>query len=125
MAKRNPMAPDVVVRFKVNDDPKTLDYQSVPFTAWEELKRVGYTPIGLMTAISGWDFEAIAALIWLERKQRDRKLPFTDVKTEIRRNPPAFELDDVIVDGEDPDDDEPEDEEPDPPTGRETGETPL
>lgn len=69
-----------VIRFKLGQRKLTLDYRKVPFSAWAELKRtVEFTQKTLLNGIAELDVEAIAALIWLERKQRERKLSIVEV----------------------------------------------
>lgn len=68
------------IRFKLGERKLTLNYRKVPFSAWAELKRtVGFTQKTLLQGIAELDVEAVAALIWLERKQRERKLSIVEV----------------------------------------------
>lgn len=91
---------DVKIRFKLDTRELTLDYRRVPGMKWSELKQATtFTQRTLMTAIEALDLDAIAALIWLERTQRERKLPFVDVYQEMQNSDSDFEITDVIVKG--------------------------
>lgn len=130
MPAKNKMVPDFVILFNLDGRPKRLDYQQIPFAGWSELKRqLGITPRGLTQAVLDFDVEAIAAVIWLERKQRERRLPFGDVLKELRADEPEFEFDRLIIDGEDTygaaDDEDGDGDVEDPPGGAATGVTPT
>ena len=116
-----PLVPDIVLVFKLNDERKELHYRKVPFSAWSELKQqLGFTAGTLIGALGTVDLEAIGAVIWLERKQHERSLRWTDVRGSLERDEYDFEAVDVITDGEsmNGEDDDPappeEDAEPDP-----------
>lgn len=96
------LIPDVQVVFVCNGQRKVLDYRAVPFSAWREVKTVGFTPVSLGEAIGDFDVEAFAALIYLERKQRERKLTWQQFVRELDDRVPDVDMDaefDVIVDG--------------------------
>jgi hypothetical protein len=94
---------DTVIKFKLGERKLTLTYRKIPFMAWAELKRgPGFTQRTLVTALDDLDVEAVAALIWLERVQRERRLSYADVIGELTNadgDPPEFELTDFIVKG--------------------------
>lgn len=92
------------IRFKLGERKLTLRYRKVPFSAWAELKRViGFTQRTLLNGIADLDVEAVAALIWLERKQRERKLPLVEVlngmDTDGDEDAPEFEILTMTIDG--------------------------
>ena len=94
------LVPDVVLIFKLNDERKELNYRKLPFSAWQELKSsLGFTPMTLMDAVGQYDLEGIGALIWLERKQRERSLRWNEIRRELERDDVTFESVGVIVDG--------------------------
>lgn len=124
MTARNRMIDDVVFRFTVNGREKKLEYQQVPLRAWSELKQaIEFTPQTLISALGDQDVEAIVALIWLERKQRERALGYRQVMREVSDDPPDVEIVGLVVNGNviigDEDDDE-DDEEERPTTGGST-----
>lgn len=93
---------DMKIRFKLGARELTLDYRRVPFMKWAELKQVtGFVQRTLMTALDNLDLDAIVAVIWLERVQRERKLNFADVRQELMNaeSDEDFEVTDVIVKG--------------------------
>ena len=94
------MVPDLVVVFKLNEETRRLDYRKVPFSAWSELKaQLKFTPMSLLQAVQEFDLEAFGAIIWLERKQRERTLGWPEVRRELERADCDFEPIDMIVDG--------------------------
>lgn len=94
------MVPDLVVVFKLNGETRRLDYRKVPFSAWSELKaQLKFTPMSLLRAVQEFDLEAFGAIIWLERKQLERKLGWPEVRRELERGDCDFEPVDAIVDG--------------------------
>lgn len=114
------MVPDVAVVFKLDSRELTCHYRKVPMSAWGELKRaLNYTPLTLMTALGDWDLDAIAALVWLERTQRERKLAFRDVRDEVLSGGHEWEPVDVIREGK-TSTGEPVEPEADPTTGSST-----
>jgi hypothetical protein len=93
---------DTKIQFMLGTRELTLDYRKVPFMKWAELKRATtFTQRTLMTALDNLDLDAIAALIWLERAQRERKLPFLDVYQDLQNaeSDEEFEITDVIIKG--------------------------
>jgi hypothetical protein len=93
---------DVKIKFKLGNRELTLDYRRVPFMKWSELKQTTtFTQRTLMTALDNLDLDAIVALVWLERTQRERRLSFADVYQEFQSadNDEDFEITDVIVKG--------------------------
>lgn len=93
---------DVKLKFRLGQRVLTLDYRRVPFTAWGELKQATtFTQRTLITALSDFDLDAITALIWLERKQRERKLRYLDVYQDLQSSDEdaEFELVDIIMNG--------------------------
>jgi hypothetical protein len=112
------MVPDFIIVFKLNEERKELNYRKLNFAAWSELKaQLGFTPLTLMSAAQTYDLEAFGAIMWLERRQRERTLRWPEVRRDLERVDVDFELIDFIVDGvsQSGEDDEPE-EEPDPTT---------
>lgn len=93
---------DTKIRFKLGTRELTLDYRRVPFMKWSELKQVTkFTQRTLMKALDDLDLDAIVALIWLERTQRERKLNFVDVYQELQTadDDADFDITDVIIKG--------------------------
>lgn len=93
---------DTKVRFKLGNRELTLDYRRVPFMKWGELKQTTtFTQRTLMSALDNLDLDAIVALVWLERTQRERKLSFFDVYQEFQSatDDEDFEITDVIIKG--------------------------
>lgn len=71
------MVPNVTLVMKVAGRRKTLNYRKVPFKSWSELKaRLKFTPQTLIEAIGDGDVEAGMAVLWLERRQRERGLSY-------------------------------------------------
>lgn len=93
---------DVKVKFKLGNRELTLDFRRVPFMKWSELKQATtFTQRTLMTALDALDLDAIAALIWLERTQRERRLNYLDVHQELANatEDEDFEVTDMIIKG--------------------------
>lgn len=104
------------ITFRLGARRLTLDYRRVPFSAWSELKTATtFTQSTLLKAIGDADLEAIVAVIWMERKQRERKLRYFDVYRELENaeEDEDFEILQLVVDGrviiKEDDEDEPED----------------
>lgn len=105
------------IKFRLGQRHLTLDYRKVPFQAWGELKQATtFTQRTLVNALSDFDLDAITALIWLERKQRERRLRYLDVYQELQSatSDEEYELIDLVINGkstagEPTDEDEPED----------------
>lgn len=95
------MIANVSVLFTVNGQDKRLDYRKVPFFVWEQLEsNHGLTISGLLPAIIDGSVRAVVALLWLERKQRERKLTYDEVRKAIDDDaPPEVVITDVIRDG--------------------------
>lgn len=98
-----PGVADVKIRFRLGERKLTLDYGKVPFSAWPQLKQAtGFTQRTMVDAIiNESDLEAIVALIWLERKQRERKLRYLDVYHELEASDSDedFEIINLSIDG--------------------------
>jgi hypothetical protein len=93
---------DIKIRFKLGTRELTLDFRKVPFMKWSELKQTTtFTQRTLVSALDALDLDAIVALIWLERTQRERKLTYLDVYQEFQSatDDEDFEITDVIVKG--------------------------
>lgn len=91
---------DTKIKFKWGNRELTLDYRRVPRVKWTELKQATtFTQITLVTALTQGDLDAVDALIWLERTQRERRLPFLDVSQELADNDEDFEVLDLIIKG--------------------------
>lgn len=93
---------DTKLKFKLGARELTLDYRKVPFMAWAQLKQATtFTQRTLVTALDNLDLDAIVALIWLERTQRERRLAYTDVLQELMNadEDEDFEVTDVIIKG--------------------------
>lgn len=94
------MVPAFTIVFEVNGNEKRLNFKDVPYSAWSELKAsLGFTPITVQEALGDWDLEALEALVWLERKQRERKLDLSKARREIAADPPDIHLVDILKDG--------------------------
>lgn len=85
--------PDVTIVFKLGERQRTLVYRKVPVAAWRQLKALqGHTPLKLFSAVVDADIDAIYALIWLERCQRERELNFPTVLQELDKSNDEFEI---------------------------------
>lgn len=97
------MVPNLVIVFDLNGERHRLNFRRVSFNAWSELKReLGFTPKTIIDAVGDFDVEAIGAVIWLDRRQHDRKVQWGTVRQELERADPEpeFALVDFIGDGE-------------------------
>ncbi len=95
------LVPDIILVFKLNGERKELAFRKLPFSAWSELKQqLRFTPYSLMDAMLAFDVEAYGAVIWLERKQRERALRWPIVMRDLEREDFEFEAIDAVVDGE-------------------------
>lgn len=91
---------DTKIRFTFGSRKLTLDYRKVPFTAWAELKQAtGFTPQTLLNGIGMADVEAVVAIIWLERKQRERKVRYHEVALDLEERDDEFEVTQINVNG--------------------------
>lgn len=95
---------DTKIKFKLGARELTLDYRRVPFMKWGELKQTTtFTQKTLVSALFELDLDAIVALIWLERTQRERKLSYLDVHQELSNanggDDEDFEVLDLIIKG--------------------------
>ena len=93
---------DTVIRFKLGNRDLQLDFRKIPFMKWSQLKQIGFTQRTLVSALQDLDVEAVASLIWLERCQRERKLEYSDVISEINNfegEAPEFEIIDLVIRG--------------------------
>lgn len=99
------------IKFTLNGKKKVLDFRRVPFKVWPALKNAtGFTQRSLIDALIAQDVEAIVALIWLERTQRERKLRYLDVFQEVESSDDDDDIEvyQLIVEGRKFGDDEPE-----------------
>lgn len=92
------------IRFRLGERRLTLRFRKVPFSAWAELKRtLGFTQQTVLKGIAELDVEAVAALIWLERKQRERKLNLVEVINSMDsdgdEDAPEFQILAMMIDG--------------------------
>lgn len=90
------------ITFRLDSCRLTLDYRKVPFGAWGELKSATtFTQSTLLKALGDSDVEAVVAVIWLERKQRERKLRYADVYRELEQadDDVDFEIVKLVIDG--------------------------
>lgn len=101
------------ITFRVAERTLTLDFRRVPFNSWAELKKATrFTQSTLIDALSNADTEAAVGLLWLERRQRERKLRYIDVYTDVDQSDSNDELEitRVVVNGrtyyEEPTDDD-------------------
>ena len=95
------LVPDIVIAFKLDGTAKELDYRKLPFTTWQELKAaLGFTPLSLLEALSAVDMEAVGAIIWLERKQHERRLAWREIVRDLDKEDHTFHLEAARVDGE-------------------------
>lgn len=113
------------IKFTLNGKKKTLDFRQVPFKTWPALKNAtGFTQRSLIDALIAQDVEAIVALIWLERTQRERKLRYLDVFAEVESSDDDDDIEvyQLIVEGrkfgdDEPDADDTDTDDEDPTTG--------
>jgi hypothetical protein len=94
--------PNVSIIFKLDGQRQRLDFRRLPFSVWGELKReLGFTPRSLLDALDNVDVEAIGALIWLERRQHNRRLPWAEVRRELETAGAELEFEplDVLAEG--------------------------
>lgn len=120
---------DIKVDFVLNGRTLHLDFRKVPLAAWVDLKRSAQlTPGTIVSDSAQGDPLAVGALVFLERKQRERRLRWAQFYPEYER---MFEEsgDDFVVtrmsvagqeitdDDEHTVDDTGEDDEPDPTVG--------
>lgn len=115
------MVPDAQIVMTVDGRRKTLDYRKVPFKAWSELKaRFEFTPQTLFQAMSNGDVEAGLALLWFERRQRERSLTYAKfIKDFDDDHAPDIDVIGIRLDGRwivEPDDDVDDDVEGEDPT---------
>ncbi|MGH3942622.1 MAG: hypothetical protein ACRDTG_29165 [Pseudonocardiaceae bacterium] len=112
---------DTTIRFRIDDRRLTLDYRKVPFSAWGELKAaVGFTQSTLVKALGDSDLDAVVALVWLERKQRERKLRFVELYHDLQHTEEHqdIEITEIVIAGRSYGDTETDaDEEESDPTG--------
>lgn len=96
----NRLVADVAFQFTLNDRELTLRYRALPLSVWEELySSLGLEPASLIQRIEQGSPVIIAALIWLERKQRERRLTWSQFKREIEEQDLDFEFMDILIDG--------------------------
>lgn len=91
---------NVKIKFRLGARTLTMDYRKLPFQAWGELKAAtSFTQRTLIAALDQLDLDAFAAVIWLERKQRERKLRYLDVYQELSAPDynTEFEMLDVVL----------------------------
>ena len=113
----NKLVADIAFVFKVGERERTLRYRSLPLSAWEELYHaLGLEPASIIERIEGGSPVIIAALIWLERKQRERRLTWAQAKKDIEDQDVEFELVDLLIEGESQLREGDEEEPDDPPT---------
>lgn len=94
------MVPDISIIFELDGKRKELNFQKLPLSAWQELKQnTGFSPKTLLDGIGDFDVEAIAGTIWLERKQRERRLSYPQAFQDINDDMPDFEPIDFVVEG--------------------------
>ena len=94
------MIPDITLIFMLDGKRLTLRFRDLPLSVWSELKRhFGFTPGTIINACTELDVEAFAAIIWLERRQHDRRLQWATVQRELEVTEVEFELIDSILDG--------------------------
>lgn len=92
---------DVRLEFRVNGELRTLEYRKVTFGTWADLKKMlGFTPSTLLRGVGDGDVEALGALIWLERRQRERDLNWMSVRRELEREEHSLEPLRAVVNGE-------------------------
>lgn len=104
---------DCQIDFQLGSRRLRVDYRRVPFSAWVDLKKAtGFTPQTLFEGIGKVDPEAFAAILFLERKQRERKLRYPMFVQEFEEMDDDFELLQITLDGRKlvPDDEEIDDE---------------
>lgn len=93
---------DCQIEFTLGTRKLVCDYGNVQFTAWGELKRTtGFTQKTLLQALAEVDLDATAALIWLERKQRERKVRIDDVYDAMQSSQDKILITQITIDGKD------------------------
>lgn len=96
------MVPDVRIVFELDGKRRELNYKKLPLSAWSELKQsTGLSPKTLLDAMGEFDVEAIAGVIWLERKQRERRLNYAQAYQDLsdQWGETEWELIDYTVEG--------------------------
>lgn len=95
------IVPDFEVEFRHGQRTLSVAYRQLPLFVWENLKQqLGYNPVTLLDALTEQEIDATAAVIWLERLQRERKLGYREVMRELNEDDREFELVDVRHEGE-------------------------
>lgn len=96
------MVPDVRIIFEFDGKRRELNYKKLPLSAWSELKQAtGFSPRTLLDAVGDFDVEAVVGAIWLERKQRERRLKYAQAYQDLsdKWGEVEFDVHDVVVEG--------------------------
>lgn len=92
---------DIVIVFRLNGGLRALEYRKVPYKAWEELqKEHQLTPANLLAEVNKTNVVAIAAVIWLARRQREFGLSWNKFERESEIMDFEYEPLGVVIDGE-------------------------
>lgn len=98
MADNNLVA-NIAIVFDLNGQRKTLRFRALPLAAWAQLyDALGLEPRTLMTRWQNGSPIVAAAMIWLERKQRERNLTWVEVERELTQHEVEFTPVDLLVD---------------------------
>ena len=110
------MVPDINIIFKLNGVLKTLCFRKLPLSVWSELKRVlTFTPKTLILGLEDADVDAATAVVWLERRQTERKLAYHESRRDLEELDGEFEVMDFIIEGRSANGEDPaEADDPDP-----------
>lgn len=96
------LVPDIAVLFELDGQSHRLDYRKVPFQAWQQVKKAGFTPMTLIDdGLANFDLDAIACVIFLDRAQSNRRASLGDVLQGLAtaEDDYEFELEDVLNKG--------------------------
>ena len=92
---------DVVIVFRLNGERKEFHYRKLLFKAWRDLlDQFSLTPSDLIARVSRQDVVAIGALIWLERRQREPHLSWSQFERESDIMEYDFEPKGAVIDGD-------------------------
>lgn len=94
------MVPDITVVFTLDERRLQLRFRALPIGVWSELKHaLKFTPKTLLEGAQDGDIEAALAIVWLERRQRERNLSWLDVRRDVEKTSPEFEIVDLLIKG--------------------------
>jgi hypothetical protein len=86
--------------FRLGDRNLVLDYRKVPANGWRAIKSTtGFTQSTLIKAVLEADIDAVVALVYLERVQRERNLNYLTVQNELDAADTEFEFQALSANG--------------------------